>query len=324
MRLAVKIAVGLAVSALFVYALLAGLALERLGPAIAGTPWEGVTLGILALAAGYAIRVARWRLMLRHLGSGIPFGSAAQVFLASFALNNVAPLRAGDALRVFAASRQTGLTPSRLAGTLIVERAMDLICLAAFFFAGLALVGGGGVPVGAVYTGLIGTLALFAAVFVAPGPILRGLARLSRLPRVRRSGGIRRGLLLARRMLSAIRRLMDPALVWSAGAATVLAWAFEGAVFLAVLGSAAPSLFAPWFSMASGTLFTLLPGTPGHVGTFDFGAQWALVAEGAQRLEATAAVLVIHGVLWLPVTVAGLLCFAISYGGAWRAGGALR
>ena len=31
-----------------------------------------------------------------------------------------------------------------------------------------------------------------------------------------------------------------------------------------------PSLGAYWFSMGGGTFATLIPGTPGHVGTFDF------------------------------------------------------
>ena len=49
--------------------------------------------------AGYAVRAWRWQLMLRGAGVNATYRQAAPIFFASFALNNVLPLRAGDLYR---------------------------------------------------------------------------------------------------------------------------------------------------------------------------------------------------------------------------------
>ena len=87
----------------------------------------------------------------------------------------------------------------------------------------------------------------------------------------------------------------------------------RGAVFVAVAHALATPVAAagPWFALATGTLATLLPGSPGHVGTFDWFAMLGLVAYGAPRAAATAHALLVHVVLWLPPTViGGLLAMA--------------
>jgi hypothetical protein len=48
-----------------------------------------------------------------------------------------------------------------------------------------------------------------------------------------------------------------------------------------------------------------LPGTPGHIGTFDYFATEAMQWLGNGVSASLAFALLIHAVLWLPVTVAG-------------------
>ncbi len=43
------------------------------------------------------------------------------------------------------------------------------------------------------------------------------------------------------------------------------------------------SPLGPWFALSTGTLATLLPSSPGYVGTFDYFAMLGLVAYGASR-----------------------------------------
>jgi uncharacterized membrane protein YbhN (UPF0104 family) len=68
---------------------------------------------------------------------------------------------------------------------------------------------------------------------------------------------------------------------------------------------AAVAPFGPWFATATGTLATLLPSSPGYVGTFDYFAMLGLTAYGASRSVAAAFALLVHLVLWVPVTVIG-------------------
>ena len=61
----------------------------------------------------------------------------------------------------------------------------------------------------------------------------------------------------------------------------------------------------PWLAMSVATLGTLIPSSPGHIGTFDFFALEAVIAYGAQRDLAAAFALLVHVILWLPITLAG-------------------
>ena len=65
------------------------------------------------------------------------------------------------------------------------------------------------------------------------------------------------------------------------------------------------SLLAPWFACATGTLATLIPSSPGYVGTFDYFAILGMMAYGAGRAISTAFAMLVHLLLWLPVTLAG-------------------
>jgi hypothetical protein len=90
---------------------------------------------------------------------------------------------------------------------------------------------------------------------------------------------------------------------------SVLTWLFEGAVFATVAAAiqAASSPLGPWFSLATGTLGTLIPSSPGYVGTFDYFAAQGLKAYGATLEVSVAFALTVHAVLWAPLTAAGLL-----------------
>ncbi len=62
------------------------------------------------------------------------------------------------------------------------------------------------------------------------------------------------------------------------------------------------------FALSTGALATLLPSSPGYVGTFDYFAILGITAYGASRAAAAAFALLVHFLLWLPPTVVGALC----------------
>jgi hypothetical protein len=94
---------------------------------------------------------------------------------------------------------------------------------------------------------------------------------------------------------------------------SVLTWTFEGAVFATVAAAvnAVTSPVGPWFSLATGTLATLIPSSPGYVGTFDYFAAQGLAAYGAAPDISVAFALTVHTLLWAPLTAAGLVYLAI-------------
>jgi uncharacterized membrane protein YbhN (UPF0104 family) len=89
--------------------------------------------------------------------------------------------------------------------------------------------------------------------------------------------------------------------------------------FVAVL-SRTNGLFGGWFAMSTATLGTMLPSTPGYVGTFDYFAMVGLEAFGAGKESAAAFSLVVHLLLWIGLTSVGGACLWFHWGRSWSRG----
>jgi uncharacterized membrane protein YbhN (UPF0104 family) len=90
-------------------------------------------------------------------------------------------------------------------------------------------------------------------------------------------------------------------------AATALSWSLELGVFVLV-GSALDGHLTMTAGLAAGvlgTLATLIPGAPGHVGTFDFFATEGFRYGGLSAEQALAAAVVCHIAIVVPVTLYG-------------------
>ncbi|CAA9441374.1 MAG: hypothetical protein AVDCRST_MAG51-3313 [uncultured Ramlibacter sp.] len=316
-----KLLLSLAVSLLALYLLLTGVDRGALVRAWSQVTGSGVLVALVLLAAGYLLRIVRWWWMLVAFEPRLRVRDCATPFLASIALNNVLPLRAGDAVRAFAFTRQLGLPAATVLGSVLLERLLDLSMLLAIFFIGAAALPAGVLPDGMAE----GARAVaFAALAALVGLALLGPALAKRLAAAPPADG-RPWRVAVRRISTEL--LASFALLRSARRAalllplTALIWLLEGAVFATVaadLASGAPAL-AGWFAMATGTLATLLPSTPGYVGTFDYFTMLGLSAFGADRAVATAFSLSVHAILWLPITVVGLALLALHGGiGAFR------
>ena len=304
-----KLSLGFAVTAACVYLLARELDLDALGRAFAELSLSVVATALVLLAAGYAARIVRWWLMLRVLEPHLPLGACVWPFLTSIAVNNVLPFRAGDALRALGFRRQLRSPAVRVVGTLMIERTLDLLVLSGWFFLGLL-----GLPAGAFPRHFVVAVTWLAGLGVAAvlalmlGPRLFERIR-ERVPGRRFLAGrrwseavLRHGAHLAE-ALALVRSL--PRLL----ALSVVAWTCEGAVFATVAAAlqAGAAPLGPWFSLATGTLATLIPSAPGYLGTFDWFAAQGLAAYGASAAVAAAFALTVHAVLWAPLTASGVL-----------------
>lgn len=269
-----------------------------------------LVLGLIALSAGFFVRIVRWWTMLRALEPTLSLRACVRPFLLSLAINNTMPLRAGDVVRAVGFREALRSPAMRIVGTLVIERVLDLFVLVALFFIGLLAVPAGTIPQAFVTTAaLLGGIALVGVLVLvfAPAALRTTTDRIA---------GTR--LLVHRawtpRLHEAAHRLLDTfALVRSRNRAlqlltlSVLAWVLEGAMYACVAWAlrVGGSPIAPWFAAATGTLATLIPSSPGYAGTFDYFAILGLTAFGARRVHATAFAMVVHLMLWLPVTLTG-------------------
>lgn len=301
-----RFAAGLVLALIFAWLTLRGVPMEDLRAAFAEiAPWQ-LALGCACLAAGYAVRIRRWQVMLRCFAPRVGYAACSGPFVASFAINNLVPLRAGDIMRTFAFEGQIGVAPSRVAATLIMERLLDLLTLLVFLAVALALLGGvdprlRDVAVGALGLGIVA----LGLVLLAPLTVYRLLYTLYRRRAVRRARLLRRVLRFAMTMLISLPRLSRPILFARLVVLSLVSWAFEAAVFAAAALHAAIVPAGALSALSASTLMTLVPGTPGHLGTFDFGAKLGYLAAGLAEPAATAAALFAHALVWLPITIAG-------------------
>lgn len=132
-----KPAIGVVVTVGFLWLLGRGVDVQALWQAIARLSLPVLALAVAFLTIDYGFRIVRWWWMLRAFAPILPLSACAWPFLTSIAVNNVMPLRAGDALRVFGFQHQLRSPAARVLGTLVIERFLDLIVLIGFFFVGL-------------------------------------------------------------------------------------------------------------------------------------------------------------------------------------------
>jgi uncharacterized membrane protein YbhN (UPF0104 family) len=309
-----RLAVGVTLAGLFLYLAVgtidAGAALRS---ALAAR-LDFLVLGVGLVAIGFLLRIVRWWLLLRPMQLALQLRDCVGPLLIGFAVNNLVPFRAGDALRVVGFRRRLGVDPPQVLGTLALERGLDLLALLLYFFIGLSQAHPGLIPSSFVGAGIALTGALLAAgavVVVWPRQVRRLIGRAAAVEFVRAH---RWPHLIADVAVATADALLVLESRRSAAVLMVLSlliWFVEGLVFasVAVALGVVPGIFGAHFAMAVGTLATMIPSTPGYVGTFDFFTRLGLQAYGVTAVIATVFAVTVHLVLWWPVTATGVALF---------------
>lgn len=62
-----------------------------------------------------------------------------------------------------------------------------------------------------------------------------------------------------------------------------------------------------WLAMPIGSLSTIIPSAPGSLGTFDYFVMEAMKLDGNSINAAASYAFVVHLVLWIPSTIAGVI-----------------
>jgi len=299
---------GIVVGFFFLWLLFRKIDLADVGAAFAQAHVAWIVAAVICFGCGYAFRIERWRLMLLADNAGLRWAQCAGPFMASVATNNVLPLRAGDILRASAFNRRLGVTGATSVTTLVVERLLDLLMLLCFLGVTLGIFGlessrlvgfGSGVLIAA---GLVILLTLILPSLFSP--LALGLAALvGRL--IPRLGEALTG--IVRQIFLALDHSSGAPVMARLLACSAAAWLLEGLVFWCS-ALALPSLVEPlaaWLALPVGTLATIVPSTPGFAGSFDFFTAKAMQLLGNPAATATAFAVLVHGVLWLPPTLAG-------------------
>ena len=309
-RRSVRTAAGLVIAAAFLW-LAFGQVDWAAVAAVANNATAGpIVLGLVALAGGFFIRIVRWWTMLRTFEPALRLGTCVRPFLLSLAINNTMPLRAGDVVRAVGFRTALRSPRMRVVGTLLIERVLDLFVLVTLFFIGWFAIPHGVIPQPFITAaGVLGGGALAGLLVLVLAPAtLRALAdRIASSRRLAAVSWTPRARIAAHHLFDTFSLVQSPTRALSLLGLSLLAWMLEGAMYACVAWALhiGGSPVAPWFATATGTLATMIPSSPGYVGTFDYFAILGMTAFGAQRAASAAFVMVVHLILWLPVTFAG-------------------
>ena len=290
--------------------------LDELLPAIKHFNWHYLLIGIFSLAAGYAWRIQRWAVLLRAGGGDVTCRSCAAPFLGSIALNNVLPFRAGDIVRALIFPASLGVSRTTATASLVWERLIDLLTLLVCLATGLALSPLATIPSwtkeGVVTLTVIGSTLMIGVLLLA-APALRFLKKAAEWALARRYNSIARFSNVSRALLQDMRNMAQWKIMWGLFALSLLVWTGEAGFYLAFLsGLGLPATFATALMvMGFATLSTLLPSSPGYVGTFHLAAYTSVMLLGRTAATATEFAFLAHICLWSSTTLAGgiaILC----------------
>jgi hypothetical protein len=106
-----------------------------------------------------------------------------------------------------------------------------------------------------------------------------------------------------------LTRLTKPMVLAKLVAISLVAWLIEGTSFIAVGHAIGLNLAIPVYLLALviATLSTVIPSSPGYIGTYHYFVALVVVSFGADRADGVALAVLVHLLLWTLGTASGFL-----------------
>ena len=261
----------------------------------------------------YPLRLVRWRLLLRAGDGGpLPATPLWHAVAIGFMANNVLPFRAGELVRLLAASRLAGVRFSAALSSVAVERIFDGLSVVGLLSVALlasdlppdVAVGGVSVRHAAQAAGVMGAAALVAALLVVVFPLAAERVVRRLLP----AGGFAEGIVSliegVRHGLSVLRSpaLLAGTIVWS-----VILWLTNGlAFYVAFKAFDIPVGFLGALLLQGILVFGItVQLTPGFVGQFEAAIVAALALYRVPNDLASSYAIAYHATTFVPIILLG-------------------
>jgi len=255
-----------------------------------------VALAIGAFALVYAFQSTRWRRIAATPEVGL--ARYYEMTVSGIAVNNVLPGRIGDFLRARWLGVAARMPAGKAFGTVILDRAFDLVVLVGLLVVGIAAVASSDWLVELAAAGVV-------VVLVFVGVLVFSRRYIDRRDRNRRERG-----LLRRLVRDTVERLAEPLgrrhlLVWLG--LSVGAWATWAVAALLVARSLDIDLSftEALFVTAVLNLGSAVPSSPGYVGTYEWLGVASLGLLGVDNEPALAFTILLHAAWYVPTTLFG-------------------
>ncbi|HSK04854.1 MAG TPA: lysylphosphatidylglycerol synthase transmembrane domain-containing protein [Kofleriaceae bacterium] len=305
-------AVGLLVSAVFIYLAVRGLDLAAIEDAFSHSellPW--LPIGVASYLLSHVARGVRCRLLVRrHAAIGLT--TATHVVVVGYAANNVLPARLGELVRSGMLAERAAMPLAQSIAVTFIERVLDGLTLLFLLVVATLTVDVAGWMRELVYV----ALAVFGAAAIA-------MLVAARWPRVlvALAAGLGRPLGpkwrdrfagLATSVTDAGACLRDPLDAALLGCSSLVVWCFEAGMYVALLPIF--GIEVTW-QLAVATMCVtgfglLLPSSPGSIGPYHYFASQAMIVFGVAAPTALAYATLVHLAFYIPVTIWGAAAMA--------------
>ncbi len=244
-------------------------------------------------------------------------GGLFSVTMVMAMLNNVLPIRAGEAARVALLWKRNGFPIAVCVGALLVEHTIDIAAYLSFLFIPPALSPEILVKLRSVHPVMIVVIWLSVVGFTA----LAGLFSLyALLPRIFRGAAARIGRCLPSKINAAARKIgaeIESNLDWAASRGKVAyvaaltyatALCYSSMLFILVSDVTPSGFMNSLFAQAFAAFGAAIPLAPGSVGTLHAVLLQGMTITGCPTPKARAVIVVYHAVQYAVITGVGLLC----------------
>jgi uncharacterized protein (TIRG00374 family) len=286
-----------------------GVHVKELAESVQSINWWWVVGAVILDTASYVCQGMRWSLLLHPIGR-ISTVEATEAVYAGLYVNELLPMRLGEILRIYLASRKTEARFSAVLPSVLVERLFDGVWLALAF----------GITVFAIplpkylvdSEEILGFMALGATALFIYSVLSR------KKPEQASPGGIKRHWNPVQWISGFLGKMAGG--ISDIGRSRFFYASFGISLFL-LLGQ----VFSYWFVMRAyglelsfwhgAAVFlivhigTLIPSAPSNVGTYQFFTVVGLTIFGIEKTLATSFSLVVFLILTIPLWIIGLLVF---------------
>ncbi len=311
---------GLIISIVFLWIAFRDLKPEEVLTSIQEVSFAWLVVSAIVFFISLALIALRWQFLLRSIAL-VPLNSLIELVSIGYMGNNVYPFRSGEVLRVVLLQRNHGIPIMKSATTVVIERIFDGLVMLSFIVVSLSQLEVASPEIRQVASltapiFLVG-LAVFLILAAKPDLVRRLLELVGRpLP-----ASLREVLLqIGEDVIGGLEGLRSPADLLGSIFSSFLSWAVHAVVYwmVAFAFQLEVSYVAMLLAVGVVNLVGLIPASPGQIGVFEFFVGLVLRAVGVGEPQSTAYALVVHVVIWLPVTLLGFY-FLVRQGLNWQA-----
>jgi len=316
---------GFAVSFLFLFIAFQGLNFREVYAAIRSAEMIWLLPAIPVYMIGVWLRAFRWKIFLNPL-SRIKTKRLFSIVAIGYMGNNIFPARLGELVRAAILKKDEDIAISGSLATIIIERLFDGIIMLGFILLNISVISQ--MSHGEEIQQTVDTVAawgsgiflfaflafLLSAIFpIQSKNIINGI-----ISWILPEKWYERLFVIVEKFFTGIQSLSSPIETIKALLISILIWLIETLFYWAIMQAFPFNISFGTLMLLNGflNLFTIIPSSPGYIGTFDAPGIALLTALGISSQIAAGFTLFLHASLWLPVTLLGAYFF-IKEGITW-------